>query len=77
MPENTVPKLVGSLSRALGNDVVSYEDLGENVYLIKLWPPISQHNKSILVDFIKQSIPRATTYVNRKTGHIKIIVRSR
>ena len=36
MPENTVPKLVGSLSRALGNDLVSYEELDENVYLIKL-----------------------------------------
>ena len=77
MPENTVPKLVGSLSRALGNDLVSYEELGENVYLIKLWPPISQHNKSILSDFIKQSIPRSTVRINRKTGLIKISTRSR
>lgn len=77
MPKITVSKLVGSLSRALGNDLISYEEPVENVYLIKLWPPISQHNKSILVDFIKNHIPKATVHINKKKGHVKITLRSR
>lgn len=77
MIKDTVNKLVGSLSRAVGNDLVSYEEFEENTYVIKLWPPISQHNKTLLKDFVTDYIPRATVRINRKKGLIKVTLRSR
>lgn len=77
MLKNTVSKLVGSLSRAMGNDLVSYEKAEEDVYVIKLWPPVSQHNKKLLVEFIKEYVPRTTVHVNARKGLVKIILRSR
>lgn len=75
MLNNTVTKLVGSLSRAIGNELVSYEESKENVYVIKLWPPISQDNKLVLVEFIKQRVPRSSVRINSRKGLVTITLR--
>ena len=77
MIKDTVTSLVGSLSRALGNDLVSYEEDTENTYVLKLWPPISQHNKRLLKEFISEYIPRARVSINTKRGLVKITLRPR
>jgi hypothetical protein len=69
--DNPYNKFVGSLSRAIGNDVVSYEETADSLK-IRLWPGISQDNKKLIKQLAKHWFPRKRVYVNTKTGQMTI-----
>lgn len=72
MANKNLDKIIGSLSRALGNDLVSYNSAEEGVCTIKLWPPISQDNKRYIESFIKTQLPGARVTTNSKKGVVTI-----
>ena len=77
MLKDTATKLFGSLSRAMGNDFIEYESTEDNTYVLKMWPPISQDNKRLLVQIVKDFIPRAKVSINKKAGTVTITLRHR
>ena len=73
MKDDTFRKIVASLSRAIGNDLLSYEKR-DDVYTLSIWPPITSNKKRLLIDFIRYFTGSGGTIrVNSKTG--KVIIR--
>ncbi|MAP23586.1 MAG: hypothetical protein CL582_21875 [Alteromonadaceae bacterium] len=77
MRDDTFKNIVASLSRAIGNDLLSYEK-HDDVYTLSIWPPITSNKKRILVDFLKEAMgPKGRVKVNSKTGKVLIWVGKR
>tara|TARA_B100000131_G_scaffold166520_1_gene160989 strand:+ start:12335 stop:12568 length:234 start_codon:yes stop_codon:yes gene_type:complete len=77
MLKDTISKAIGSISRAVGNDLVEYETTEDNTYVLKMWPPISQDNKRLLVQIVKDFLPKAKISINKRAGTVTIVIKSR
>tara|TARA_B000000460_G_C21531246_1_gene400835 strand:+ start:2301 stop:2543 length:243 start_codon:yes stop_codon:yes gene_type:complete len=72
MKNDTFEKIVASLSRAIGNDLLSYEK-HEDVHTLSIWPPITGNKKKLLVEFLKDYIgPKGKIRVNSRQGRVTI-----
>jgi hypothetical protein len=70
--ESSLKTVIATLSRALGNDLVSYSNPEEDMYTLRLWPPIEKSLASTVKATIKYYIPSARVKVSRKKGIIEI-----
>ena len=70
MSDDTFRKIIASLSRAIGNDLLSYEKC-DDVYTLFIWPPITSNKTKTLVGFIKGRMgPKGRVRVDLKRGKI-------
>jgi hypothetical protein len=73
MDDAAFKKIVSSLSRAIGNELRSYEKQGET-YILSIWAPITPELKLLLKTFLKDSIgKKARLRFNSKFGKVTII----
>jgi len=72
MNEESLKRIVASLSRAIGNDLLAYEKK-EDSWELSIWSPILPSEKKLLNDFIRSSLgPRVKVRINSKRGKIVI-----
>jgi hypothetical protein len=64
-------KLIGSLSRACGNDFISYRK-DEDKVILYFWPPIAQEVANGILDVSKAVDPKLRVRVNKKKGIITV-----
>ena len=64
--------IIASLSRAIGNDLLSYEKHG-NTYVLSIWSPITPDKKELLNIFLRDSMgPKGRVKINARHGEITI-----
>lgn len=71
LKQEAVRTFVGSMSRALGNDLIDYVDHKDHLLLL-LWPPIAKDVHKLIKGIAKSSFPDCVIDVKNKQGRIEI-----
>lgn len=71
LTKESVKTFVGSVSRALGNDLIDYIDHKDHLVLL-LWPPISADQHKLIKSMAEYSFPSCYVDVKRKQGRMEI-----
>ena len=64
---------VGSISRAVGNDLVDAV-VHENRLTLMMWPPISPGNKDIIKSIARLMVPGCRVNLNMRKGKVEIVI---
>ena len=65
---------VGSISRAVGNDLIDFVDHDDHVTLL-MWPPISPDNKTLIKRIAKIMLPGCRVNLNMKSGRVSVFTK--
>jgi len=72
MDDVAFKRVIASLSRAIGNDLLSYESHGKT-YTLTVWAPLDPQAKKLLDAFLRDALgPKGRVRINAKYGKITI-----
>ena len=73
--DKTFIRLVGSLSRAMGNDLVDYK-IYDDHYTLKIWGDIPTDSKNLVREIIREEMPKTTVRIESRKGLVTITKKS-